>query len=169
MPDTSPLRSMPASVEKALTGLDPLLISIGLAIATCTPGPAGEAGAIAAISYDMTKKKWFGAVLSAASMVPAIGYFPPFLKVGLLLFLLHRRLENLAVMAPDIHRSPETLQLVRSALAKYYYQLPDIPVARLIRKRLAGIMDFDGSGHLPVDPRQDGASVEKSISTQIPK
>jgi hypothetical protein len=34
------------------------MISIGLAIAASTPSLAGEAGALAAISYDLAHKKW---------------------------------------------------------------------------------------------------------------
>ena len=169
MADFSPVQSVSKSVELALAGLDPLLIAIGLAFASSTPGPAGEVGAMAAISYDIAHKRWYGVALSAASMIPGFGYIPAFLKIALLLFLLNRRLKSLVLMAPEIHRSPEALELVRAALGKYYYQLPNMRLVRPIRQRLGRIMAFDDCGQLSADSREDNTSPKTSISTQMPK
>jgi hypothetical protein len=79
-------------------------------------------------------------------MIARVAVRPAFLKVGLLLFLLNRRLKSLMVVAPEIHRSPDVLQLVMSALGKHYYQLANIRLVRPIRKRLERIMDFDAFG-----------------------
>src|ERR1700681_2981516 len=59
-----PLQSM--TLKEILADLDPLMIAIGLAFAASTPGPAGEAGAVAAISFDVSHRRWYGAALSAA-------------------------------------------------------------------------------------------------------
>jgi hypothetical protein len=148
MPDSSPLPLVLESVHRVLAGLDPLMISIGLAIAASTPSLAGEAGALAAISYDLAHKKWFWAGLSAISMLPVVGYIPAFLKVGLLVFILNRRLKALEAIAPEIHHAPEVLQIVRSALEKYYRQLPNIRLVRPIRRQLERIMDLDEYGQI---------------------
>lgn len=146
MADSCPTPNLLATVERVVAELDPLMISIGLAIAASAPSLAGEAGAVAAISYDVARKRWHWAALSATSMLPVIGYVPAFLKVGLLVFVLNRRLKNLVAIAPKIHRSPEALRLVRSTLEKYYRQLPDIRVVRPIRKQLQIIMNLDSGG-----------------------
>jgi len=169
MKDSSSAQLVPASVERAVKGLDPLMICIVLAFAASTPSLAGEAGAVTAISYDLAKKRWFWAALSAISMLPVVGYLPAFLKVGLLLFLLKRRLKSFAAMAPEIHRSPESLQMVRSVLGKYCNQLPNIRVVRPIRKQLQRIMDLDDSGQMRTEPSQSIGSIETSISSQMPK
>lgn len=57
MQDSSPAQLVPASVERAVKGLDPLMICIVLAFAASAPSLAGEAGAVAAISYDLAKKR----------------------------------------------------------------------------------------------------------------
>jgi hypothetical protein len=146
MADSCPTPNLLATVERVVAELDPLMISIGLAIAASAPSFAGEAGAVAAISYDVARKRWHWAALSATSMLPVIGYVPAFLKVGLLVLVLNRRLKNLVAIAPEIHRSPEALRLVGSTLEKYYRQLPDIRVVRPIRKQLQIIMNVDSGG-----------------------
>jgi hypothetical protein len=169
MADSSPSPPIPASIERVVTELDPLMISIGLAIAASAPSLAGEAGAVAAISYDVARKKWLWAALSAISMLPAIGYLPAFLKVGLLVFILNRRLRSLVALAPEIRRSPEALRFVRSTLEKYYRQLPNVRLVRPIRKQLQIIMDLDDFGQVRAEPSQGSPSTETSISTQMPK
>jgi hypothetical protein len=146
MADSCPTPNLLATVERVVAELDPLMISIGLAIAASAPSFAGEAGAVAAISYDVARKRWHWAALSATSMLPVIGYVPAFLKVGLPVLVLNRRLKNLVAIAPEIHRSPEALRMVRSTLEKYYRQLPDIRVVRPIRKQLQIIMNLDIGG-----------------------
>lgn len=162
-------RSLLESLELLLTGLDPLLIATGLALTSLTPGPAGEAGAVAAIGYDIARKKWFGVVLSATSMVPVFGYIPAALKLGLLLFEVNQRLKSLVTMAPEIRSSPEALNLVRLSLGKYYRQLPNIRLLRTFRKQLERILSFDECGHALVDPPRPESSTETSISTKSPK
>jgi hypothetical protein len=142
------MRSISESVEHILAGLDSLFIAVGLALASCAPGPAGVTAAVAAVTYDVAHKRWYGVVLSAASMIPIVGYVPGLLKVGMLLFELNRRLKRLLVLTPEIHDSPEALQRVRSALGKYYSQFPKIRLVRPIRKQLEEIMDFDNSGRM---------------------
>ena len=164
-----PARPLLGWLELLLTGLDPLLIATGLALASLTPGPAGEAGAVAAIGYDIARKEWLGVVLSATSMVPVFGYIPAALKLGLLLFRVNQRLKNLVTMAPDIRSSPEALHLVRLSLGKYYRQLPNIRLLRSIRRQLEQILNFDESGHARVDSPGVGSSPETSISTKSPK
>jgi hypothetical protein len=156
MTDSSP----PASIERVVAELDHLMISIGLAIAASAPSLAGEAGAVAAISYDVARRKWPWAALSAISMLPAIGYLPAFLKVGLLVFILKRRLKSLVDITPEIHRSPESLRFVRSTLGKYYRQLPNVRVVRPIRKQLERIMDLDDSGQVRAEPSEATESRE---------
>lgn len=128
------------SFEHILADLDPLLIAIMLAFAASTPGPAGEAGAIAAISFDVKQRRWYGAVLSAASMIPVAGYLPAFFKVGWLLVLLNRRLKTLEEMLPELHRSPANIELLRTTFGKYYRRLPRIRITRSLRARLERIM-----------------------------
>jgi hypothetical protein len=169
MADSSPSPPIPASIERVVTELDPLMISIGLAIAASASSLAGEAGAVAAISYDVARKKWLWAALSAISMLPAIGYLPAFLKVGLLVFILNRRLRSLVALAPEILRSPEALRFVRSTLEKYYRKLPNVRLVRPIRKQLQIIMDLDDFGQVRAEPSQGSRSTETSISTQMPK
>ena len=77
-------------IEHILHDLDPLMIAIGLALASLAPGPAGEAGAVAAIVFDVKCRRWGGVILSAASMIPVVGYVPAIVKVALLVFLLNR-------------------------------------------------------------------------------
>ena len=161
MADSSPSPPIPASIERVVTELDPLMISIGLAIAASAPSLAGEAGAVAAISYDVARKRWHWAALSATSMLPVIGYVPAFLKVGLLVLVLNRRLKNLVAIAPEIHRSPEALRMVRSTLEKYYRQLPNIRVIRPIRKQLQIIMDIDNFGQVVAEPAEGSGSTER--------
>jgi hypothetical protein len=158
MTDFFPPPSLPASVERLVAELDPLMISIGLAIAASAPSLAGEAGAVAAISYDVARKKWPWAALSVMSMLPAIGYVPAFLKVGLLVFILKRRLKNLVDITPEIHRSPEALRFVRSTLGKYYRQMPNVRVVRPIRKQLERIMDLDDFGQVRAEPSEASES-----------
>ena len=161
MIDSCPPSSLPASIGRVVAELDPLMISIGLALAASAPSLAGEAGAVAAISYDVARKKWHWAALSATSMLPVIGYVPAFLKVGMLVVILKRRLKNLVDIAPEIHRSPEALRLVRSTLEKYYRQLPNIRVVRPIRRQLQIIMDLDSFGQVVAEPAEGSGSTER--------
>jgi hypothetical protein len=137
---------MSKSVKLILDGLNPLLIVMGLAVVSCTPGPPGVAAAIAAIPYDIGHKRWHGVLLSCASMIPLVGYIPAALKVGVLVVELKGRLDSLVVIAPDIHQSPEALRLVRLALGKYYRRLPNNRFFRRVREQLEEIMDLDDSG-----------------------
>ena len=137
-----------------LRGLDPLLIATGLAIASLTPGPAGQAAAIAAVVYDVSQKRWWGVVLSALSIIPFVGYVPAFLKVGLLLALLGRRLKALEMLCPAVHAYPEAVFMLRDSLRKYYRQIPDVRLVRRLRTRLARIMALDTPDRtdLPASP-----------------
>jgi len=169
MVNSSPAPLVPAVVERAVKEIDPLMICIVLAFAASAPSLAGEAGAVGAISYDLSKRRWFWAALSAISMLPVVGYLPAFLKVGLLLRILNRRLKSLVAMAPEIHRSPEALQMARSVLGKYYHQLPNIRPVRPIRKQLQCIMDVDDFGQMRTEPSQSMGSINTSNSAQMPK
>jgi hypothetical protein len=140
-----PVSSQEGSFKEILTDLDPLMIAIGLAFAAGAPGPAGEAGAIAAISFDVKQRRWYGALLSAASMIPLVGYAPAFLKVAWLLVILNRRLKTLETMLPELHQSPEDIELLRSTFGKYYRRLPRMGITRSLRARLERIMALDDS------------------------
>jgi hypothetical protein len=140
-----PVSPQGESFKDILTDLDPLMIAIGLALAASAPGPAGEAGAIGAISFDVKQRRWYGVLLSAASMIPVVGYAPAFLKVAWLLVLLNRRLRSLEGMLPELHRSPEDIELLRSTFGKYYRRLPRIGITRSLRARLERIMALDDS------------------------
>jgi hypothetical protein len=143
---------------RALVGeLDPLVIATALAMASLTPGPAGEAGAVAAIAFDIKHKRWYGVALSAASMIPIIGYIPAAFKVGFLLFLLNRHLNSLEAMLSEVHDFPEESILVGSALVKYCQKIPDLWLTRPLLKRLKRIIDLD---------KQTGSS-ETSLSEGI--
>ncbi len=133
------------NVDKAavLADLDPLMIAIGLAFAASAPGPAGEAGAVAAISFDVSKRRWYGVALSAASMIPLIGYLPALFKVGLLLNLLGRRLKAIEERLPELHQSAEDVEYLRTIFGKYYRRLPKINITRKLRARLEAIMALD--------------------------
>jgi len=141
LPVSSPGKSFP----EILADLDPLMIAIGLAFAAGAPGPAGEAGAIAAISFDVKQRRWYGVLLSAASMIPVAGYVPAFLKVAWLLASLNRRLKTLEEMLPELHRSPENIELLRNTFGKYYRRLPRIKITRSLRARLERMMALDES------------------------
>jgi hypothetical protein len=128
------------SLREILTDLDPLMIAIGLGLAASTPGPAGEAGAVAAISFDVAHRRWSGVALSAASMIPVIGYLPAFFKVAWLFFILNRRLKILEDMLPELHDSTEDVETLRNAFGKYYRRLPKMKITRTLRTRLECIM-----------------------------
>jgi hypothetical protein len=174
MSDSSAAPSFPGSIRVSVEGLDPLLIATALAVASLTPGPAGEAGAVAAIAYDIKQKRWYGVALSGASMIPVFGYIPAFVKVGLLIFLVNRRLKTLEAILPEIQGSPEASLMVESVLGKYYRKLPDIWITRPLRKRLGRIMGLNKpsqdkpSQSVPCAPT-DGASEDNSISAKIPE
>jgi len=141
-----PMQPISETVKVILAGLNPLFFAIGLAIVSCTPGPQGMAAVLAAISYDFAHKRWYGVALSSAAMIPIVGYIPAAVKVAVLLLELKRRLNTLVLLAPEIHRSSEALQLVRSALGSYYKRLPNLPPLRSIRRQFQKIMDFDDLG-----------------------
>jgi len=157
------------SLRALVEGLDPLLIATALAVASLTPGPAGEAGAVAAIAYDIKQRRWYGVVLSGASMIPIFGYIPAIFKVGLLIFLLNNRLKTLEMILPEIHRTPETTFVVNGTLNKYYRKLPDVWLTRRLRKRLEHIMGLDKRDQAVPSAPSDGLADDTSISTQIPK
>jgi hypothetical protein len=142
---SSPLSPRSESLREILADLDPLLIATGLAFAAAVPGPAGEAGAIAAIAYDLKQRRWYGVALSATSMIPVIGYLPAFFKIAWLLWLLNRRLKTLENMLPELHRSAENVELLRNALEKYYRRLPRMRLTRSLRTRLERILALEDS------------------------
>jgi hypothetical protein len=144
------------SLEELLGQLDPRMIAIGLACASLTPSVAGYAGAVAAIAFDVKYKEWYGAALSAASMIPLVGYVPGAFKVGWLLRLLDRDLKKLEEQLPMLHQSPEAVSRLRTAFDKYYNNLPNIKVTRPLRIRLAHIMALD-------EPTQSAASTEPAV------
>lgn len=138
------------TLKEILADLDPLMIAIGLAFAASAPGPAGEAGAVAAISFDVAHRRWYGVALSAASMIPVIGYLPAFFKVGWLLFILSRRLRTIEDMVPELHRSAENVQSLRDTFGKYYRRLPKMYITRTLRTRLEYIMALNDPIESPV-------------------
>jgi hypothetical protein len=129
--------------KETLADLDRLMIAIGLALAASAPGPAGEAGAVAAISFDIARRRWGSAAFSVASMVPVVGYLPAFLKVAWLLFILDRRLKTLEEMLPELHRSIENVEALRDSFGKYYRRLPKMRITRTLRARLERIMAIE--------------------------
>ncbi|MBT9332673.1 hypothetical protein [Paracidobacterium acidisoli] len=135
--------ALPESLKIQVEALDPLLIRTMLGIASLMPGFAGEAGAVAAITYDIKQRRWDGVALSTASLIPIVGYIPGIIKAGLLLFALNHRLNDLEAMLPEIHSSPEASSIVENALSKYYRKVPDLWVTRPLRKRLGRIMGLD--------------------------
>jgi len=136
------------SLEDLLAKLDPRMVAIGLGCASLTPSIAGYVGAVAAIAFDAKHKQWYGAALSAASMIPFAGYAPAAFKVGWLLRQLDRDLKTLEDQIPVLHQSPDAVCRLRKAFYKYYKSLPDIKVTRPLRNRLAHIMALDD----PVQP-----------------
>jgi hypothetical protein len=150
--------------------LDPLVIATALAMASLTPGPAGEAGALAAIAFDIKHKRWYGVALSAASMIPIIGYIPAVFKVGFLLFLLNRHLNSLEAMLSEVHDFPEGSILVGSALVKYCQKVPDMWLTRPLLKRFRRIMDLDKRTGLSGTPLSAGVSpADTSTSSEALK
>jgi hypothetical protein len=133
------------SLEDLLAKLDPNMVAIGLGCASLTPSVAGYAGAVAAIVFDAKHKQWYGAALSAASMIPLAGYGPAVFKVGWLLRKLDRDLKTLEQKIPVLHQSPDAVCRLRTAFGKYYRNLPDIKITRPLRNRLAHIMALDES------------------------
>jgi hypothetical protein len=132
-------------LEDLLAQLDPRMIAIGLACASLTPSVAGYAGAVAAIAFDAKHRQWYGAALSAASMIPLAGYAPGVFKVGWLLRLLDRDLMKLEEQIPVLHQSPDAVCRLRKAFDKYYRNLPETKITRPLRNRLAHIMALDDS------------------------
>jgi hypothetical protein len=157
------------TLKEILADLDPLMIAIGLAFAASTPGPAGEAGAVAAISFDVSHRRWYGAALSAASMIPVIGYLPAFFKVGWLLFILNRRLKTIEEMLPELHQSPENVESLRETFGKYYRRLPKMKITRTLRHRLEGIMALDDPAQMALAKASDSSSATTRNSTDDPK
>lgn len=165
---SDPLSSRSESLPDILADLDPLLIATGLAFAAALPGPAGEAGAVAAIAVDLKQRRWYGVALSATSMIPVIGYGPAVLKIAWLLWLLNRRLKTLETMLPELHRTPEDLELLRNALDKYYRRLPRIRLTRPLRARLERILRLDDSD-AAADAERGGeqATAETDIESDL--
>jgi hypothetical protein len=159
--DNTPLHE--DSLEELLTQLDPRMVAIGLACASLTPGVAGQGAAVAAIAFDAKHKQWYGAALSAASIIPLAGYVPAVVKVGWLLRLLDRDLKKLEAHLPVVHQSPEALNHLRNAFDKYYRSLPDIKVTRPLRNRLGHIMALDDS----VQVAASGGRGEGAISNSV--
>ena len=126
-----------------LNDLDPLMIALGLACASITPGPPGYVGAVAAIAFDAKHKQWRGLMLTAGSMIPIAGYLPGIFKVGWLLRTLDRHLEDLEAKLPVLHQSEESIASLRGALGKYHRNLPKIKPTQTLRDRLAHIMALD--------------------------
>jgi len=159
-----PLSSRCESLRDILADLDPLLIATGLALTAALPGPAGEAGAVAAIAFDLKQRRWYGVALSATSMIPVVGYGPAFFKIAWLLWLLNRRLKTLEDMLPELHHSAENLELLRNALEKYYRRLPRMRLTRSLRTRLERILALDNS-NAPADarPRADHTHIESDL------
>lgn len=148
------------SLDAAIKDVDSLMVASALSLASMTPGPAGYAGAVAAIAYDTKRKQWHGVALSAASMIPVAGYVPGAFKVGLLVVQLDRRLKMLEERRPDIVSSPESHAALNDCLGKYYRKLPDTWMTRRLRKRLERIMN--------IDPANQTEAAGTSISTNTP-
>jgi hypothetical protein len=160
-------RSM--TLREILADLDPLMVAIGLAFAAGAPGPAGEAGAVAAISFDVSHRRWYGVALSAASMIPVIGYLPAFFKVGLLLFILNRRLKTIEDMLPELHRSAENVESLRDSFGKYYRCLPKMNITCTLRTRLECIMALNDPFQVAVAKAPDSSAATTRNSTDDPK
>jgi hypothetical protein len=145
------------------------MIAIGLAFAASTPGPAGEAGAVAAISYDISQRRWYGVALSAASMIPVVGYLPAFFKIGWLLFILNRRLKTIEEMLPELHQSAENVESLRNTFGKYYRRLPKIGITRSLRQRLERIMALSDPIELAPAELSESSSAAIYNATDDPK
>lgn len=171
------------SIESILKDLDPLVIAIGLALASLAPGPAGEAGAIAAIAFDIRRKRWDGVLLSAASMIPIVGYVPAAAKVGYLVLLLHHRLRRVEASLTELAQSPEQARQLVEVFGKYQHSVPQWKITRRLRERLdriaAGVTlsercepDRTPPGHLlaidaAVQAVASGAAAGEAISSSV--
>lgn len=152
------------SLEELLNQLDPRMVAIGLACASLTPGVPGQAGAVAAIAFDAKHKQWYGAALSAASIIPLAGYVPGVFKVGWLLRRLDRDLKKLEDQLPVLHQSPDAVASLRETFDKYYRNLPDIKITRPLRNRLAHIMAFDEPIQLAATADSEGMPISNSVN-----
>lgn len=152
-------------IEHILHDLDPLMIAIGLALASLAPGPAGEAGAVAAIVFDVKCRRWGGVILSAASMIPVVGYVPAIVKVALLVFLLNRRLRRVEAALPELQESPDAVRTLQALFGKYHRSIPNWKITRKLRVRLERIM---ASGQRGFDAATEPATVRTDNSTMIP-
>jgi hypothetical protein len=153
------------SVEQILQDLDPQMIAIGLALASLAPGPAGEAGAVAAIAFDVKRRRWDGVILSAASMVPLVGYLPALVKVTLLIFLLNRRLRRVEAALSELQQSPASVQKIREVFGKYRRGIPKWRITRGMRDRLDKIVTI---GQRAADGEVEVTSVRTDKSTTMP-
>jgi hypothetical protein len=166
--DDGPAEKSSEDLVSLVQQIDSLVIATGLALASLTPGPAGQAGSVAAIAYDLKRKCWYGIALSATSMIPLVGYAPAFFKFGLLVYQLDGRLKTLEQNQGSFHDSPESVALLMNGLGKYYRKLPDIWVTRRLRKRLERIMGPGLSDQTALPVPSDSPSTSTSTSTQIP-
>ena len=157
------------TLKQILIEVDPLMIAIGLAFAACAPGPAGEAGAVAAITFDVSRRRWYLVALSAASMIPLIGYIPALFKVGWLLSILSRRLKAIEDMLPEGNRSAEDVEMLRDSFGKYYRRLPKMNITRSIRSRLERIMSLDDPVQTALAQVSDCSTVTRRESADDPK
>ncbi|MGA2886717.1 MAG: hypothetical protein ABSE51_01595 [Terracidiphilus sp.] len=139
------------SFDYVLKDLDPLVIAIGLAVASLAPGPAGEAGAIAAIAFDTKRRRWDGVVLSAASMIPVVGYVPAVVKLGWLVFLLNQRLKRVESSLSDLTQSPEHALKILEIFGKYQRSIPKWKITRKLRERVDRIV----ASVTPTDPQDE--------------
>ena len=153
------------SVEQILQDIDPQITAIGLAVASIAPGPAGEVGAVAAIAFDFKRRRWDGVILSAASMVPLVGYVPAFVKLALLIRLLNRRLRRLEAALPALQQSPGSAQRIEEVFGKYQRSIPKWRITRGIRDRLDRIVAI---GQRAADEEAAATTVRTDRSTTIP-
>lgn len=153
------------SVEQILQDIDPQMMAIGLAIASIAPGPAGEAGAVAAIAFDFKRRRWDGVILSAASMVPLVGYVPAFVKLALLILSLNRRLRRLEAALPALEQSPGSARRIEEVFGKYQRRIPKWRITRGIRDRLDRIVAI---GQRTADGEAAAITVRTDRSTTIP-
>jgi len=149
---------------KAVMDLDPLVIALGLSLASLAPGFAGEAGAVAAIAFDVKCKRWYGVILSSASMIPIIGYLPAVVKVGLLVVLLNRQLMLVEAALPELQKTPEVARKALEVLEKYKRNVPKWKITRGLRQRLERIM---ASGQCAADEAAESTPAETGNSAMM--
>ena len=152
--NTPPL-SLALRTDQIVKDFDHLLLSTLLSCASLLPGPPGIAAATGAVGFDISKRYWLGALLSALSMIPLAGYLPAAGKVVWCVFLVNKKLDVIEALLPELRPWPELMGKVKLSVGKYTSKLLDLRLLAPVCVRLKNILDYpEGENEVVSDGSQ---------------